>query len=80
MVTQPSPHQDHLSTKANKSNMSTTRISEEDARCHFQDHKASHVVVAESSVGVPTDASLSRFLSLIRVRLPTDPEHADLFS
>lgn len=45
----------------------------------FKITKPGHVVVAAAaaallSVGVPTTVSLSRFLSLIRVRLLSDPE------
>lgn len=43
----------------------------------FKITKPGHVVVAELFVGVPTAVSFSRFLSLIRVRLLSDPEHTD---
>lgn len=43
----------------------------------FKITKPGHVVVAELSVGVPTTVPLSRFLSLIRLRLLSDPEHTD---
>lgn len=43
----------------------------------FKITKPGHVVVAGLFVGVPTTVSLSRFLSLIPLRLLTDPEHTN---
>lgn len=58
--------------------MSKTRISEWDARCHFQDHKATpRCCCAPLGLGVPSKVSFSRFLSLIRLRLLADPERTN---
>lgn len=43
----------------------------------FKITKPGHVVVALLFVGVPTTVSLSSFLSLIRLRLLTDPERTN---
>lgn len=43
----------------------------------FKITKLVHVAVALLFLGVPTKVSFSRFLSLIRLRLLSDPEHTD---
>ena len=43
----------------------------------FKITKPGHVVFALLFVGVPTTVSLSSFLSLIRLRLLTDPERTN---
>lgn len=43
----------------------------------FKITKPVHVAVALLFLGVPTKVSFSRFLSLIRLRLLSDPEHTD---